>query len=131
MERSDFIERVSAVLDDAGFPNDIGRIDILDGREGICVREVSRQLVAADYAGEKTYSVIYQIAARYRDEEEAEGTIWRITSLLEGVDIPSDDGSYEFDSQEVYASPQELSIRETMFYAWQVRFQAEIRQIVR
>lgn len=128
MQQSDFIERIQEILDSKGYRCVMGRIDTLKGKEGICVYEINRRLISSDYGGENTYSLIYQVVVRSRDPDTAESECWNIAELLQTADIRSSDNSFSFNFQEVYTSPQELELRDTLYYTWQVRFNAEIRQ---
>lgn len=128
MKPTDLIDQVKACLEENGYKVRIGRIDRMVGKEGICLREVHRRRVSSAWDREKTYAFVYQIVVRSRDQSRAEGDCWDITALLDGAVLDSANGSYEFDSQEVYTSPQELELKENLFYAWNVRFEALIRQ---
>lgn len=131
MKSMDFLDKVKEIIEAEGFECEIGRLETLKGRSGVCIREISRRRVSSDYGGECTYSYIYQVIVRDRDPEYAEKTCWLITEKLGCSRVDSANGSYEFDSQEVYTSPQELELKENLYFAWQVRFDAEIRQEMR
>lgn len=131
MRPTDLIHQVKALLEANGFSVRIGRLDRMVGKEGICLREVNRRRTSSAMDREKTYAFIYQIVVRSRDQFKAESGCWAITELLEDVRIESANGSYEFDSQDVYTSPEELELKENLYYAWHVRFEAVIRQKAR
>lgn len=102
------------------------RLDSFTGKEGTVVRMLSEKREGFDYDGSEERSVLYQVVARRRSEKEAQEVCAAAAAVLDGAFIPSGNGSYVFDSQEVTSHANELELDEAMFYAWEVRVTAKI-----
>lgn len=128
MNTFDFTSVVNNYLEEHGYKAHVKRLDSFTGKEGICIRQISMIPTCSYYDGEREYSLIYQIIVRRRSEEAARNVCAEIFELLLDADLSSENGSYRFYRNEVYTPPQELSLSENLFYAWETRFVATVER---
>ena len=124
----DLTERAAAAIRKLGWDGVyLKRFDTFTGKEAICVRPVQATVEASYMDGTREMLVPYQIIVRRRSEAEAMRACCDIAEDLEGLYIPSANGSYEFVCGLVYADPAELRLEnETNFYAWACTMAARI-----
>ncbi len=123
----DLIDRVRDYLRANGLPDaSTKRLDSFTGKEGAVVRLLSEKTEFVDYAGEEERSVLYQVVVRRRSEADAEEGCRLAAQVLDGAEMPSGNGSYAFDDQEVASHANEMELDESLFYAWEVRVRATI-----
>ncbi|MEY8460139.1 hypothetical protein AALA69_03295 [Eggerthellaceae bacterium 24-137] len=123
----DLIDRARDHLRANGLPDACAkRLDSFTGKEGTVVRLLSEKTEFVDYAGEEERSVLYQVVARRRSEADAEEACRLAARVLDGAYIPSANGSYRFEWQEVASHANEIELDESLFYAWEVRVRAYI-----
>ena len=125
---NDLVDRARDLLRGAGHDAHAKRLDSFTGREGVCVRRISPTRVETYMDGTRAVDLAYQAVVRRRSESDAMTECIDIADMLDGADVPSANGSYLFESQEVVAGPQELELDEALFYAWECRVVAHITE---
>lgn len=102
------------------------KLDQMTGKSGIVVRRVPSSLTGRYYDGAREVAYVYQVVVRQRSEVRAMQLAAELADLLDGAEIRSGNGSYEFVAQEVYTLPQSLEAGEEGFYAQEFRLKALI-----
>lgn len=125
----DLIDRYSTALAANGHPNIKKRFDTLAGKEGVCIRPLPATIKQMYYDGTKEMDYPFQVIVRRRSEEAAMAECCEIEELLDGMTVPSANGSYRIAGCNVYTASQEMKLDEANYYAWHVRFIAEITTV--
>lgn len=122
----DLIDRYSEALAEHGYPNIKKRFDTLAGREGICIRPLPSTVTQSYYDGTREVDAPFEVIVRRRSEEAAMAECCDIEELLDGMAVPSANGSYRIAGCSVYTASQEMRLDEANYYAWHVRLMAQI-----
>lgn len=102
------------------------KLDQMTGKAGIVVRRIPSAITGRYYDGEREVACVYQVVVRNRSEVRAMQLAAELEDLLDGAEVRSGNGSYEFVAQEVYTPSQSLETGEEGFYAQEFRIRALI-----
>lgn len=122
----DLVDNVRNALVDLGYDATTRRFDGTTEREGVYVRRWPSTITRRYYSRSKCVSYVYQVIVRRLDERRAMAECEEIAELLEGLAVPSANGSYDFNGQQIYTLPQEMELDSASFHAWQALISADI-----
>lgn len=125
MARIDYEKKLKELIEYEGFDNVLlGRYDRLTGREGVLIRRLPGARDERYQDGSYELQRLVQIIVRRRIASEAITDCEDIARALDFAVVESDNGSYEFVSQEVYTEPEEFALYEDGFATWSFRLRA-------
>lgn len=91
---------------------------------GIAVRRMPSTTTARYFTGERSIQYVIQVVVARESEVAAIDECSAIASMADGLNLRSDNGSYDFTSAEVYTEPQELESGAVS--VWETRIMAII-----
>lgn len=127
----DVTDRVADYLSSQGFDVSLKRLDLTTGKEGVVVIHQPETVAEEYYDGERSLECPYAVVSRRRSQADAMAECNAVVEALEGVELPSANGSYAPDGgegQRVEERPRELGIDDKQLYAWQARMTCRVAQ---
>lgn len=123
----DLPDMAARYIEAAGYEGvTLRKLDAMTGKSGIVLRRVPSAVTGRYYDGARSTAYVYQVVVRNRSEVRAMQLAAELADLLDGAEVKSGNGSYEFVAQEVYTLPQSLEAGEEGFYAQEFRLKALI-----
>lgn len=125
----DFGERLKEAIDGLTLPIPT-ILGTLSAKESAALTSMpGGQVIRAYMDGEKDKRLNYQYAIKCQAERSspANEQLWKVTNFLEELEeLPSRDGSFQFDTINITSQPAQSNADEAGFYYWTVDFSADL-----
>lgn len=119
----DFLERLVELLDSQGYYSQVVSPILIDGNS-IAVMTMPNNDYQHYFDGSYRQGYAFQVTTKHENQLEGYQTLLSITSLLESVpDIPSDNGSYQYEGITITTSPNVIA-RDDKYYIHAAQFSA-------
>lgn len=123
----DVIDVAKEQLESKGYEGlSLKRLDRV--KEGIILRRIPGAVTDRYMDDSESSNYLFQVLVKREDERRAIDECEAIADYFRKAFLPSQNGSYEFVSCDVYTEPQELDLSDGGYYIWQTRIRVLIHR---
>lgn len=124
----DLIDRIKDSVNTLNLPVKLTKGVLMAGKESLVIYPLAGSKVSQSYMdGAKDANINLEIAMSSKDGSLLENTLWQVQDYLDMLDdVPSADGSYQFNHIEVTSKPYIAKLDETGWLVFMLTFQVNV-----
>lgn len=124
----DLIDRIKDSVNTLDLPVKLTKRVLMADKESLVIYPLAGSRVTQSYMdGARDADINLEIAMSSKDGNLLESTLWQIQDYLDMLDdVPSDDGSYQFNHIEVTSKPYIAKLDETGWLVFQLTIQVNV-----
>lgn len=124
----DLIDRIKDSVNTLNLPVKLTKGVLIAGKESLVIYPLAGSRVTQSYMDSaKDANINLEIAMSSKDGSLLENTLWQIQDYLDMLDdVPSEDGSYQFNHIEVTSKPYIAKLDETGWLVFMLTFQVNV-----
>lgn len=124
----DLIDRIKDSVNTLDLPVKLTKRVLMADKESLVIYPLAGSRVTQSYMdGARDADINLEIAMSSKDGNLLESTLWQIQDYLDMLDdVPSDDGSYQFNHIEVTSKPYIAKLDETGWLVFMLTFQVNV-----